>query len=70
MLEPARSISRSSKAGSHGRGNAVSGLMFADYFVGIQETPGEWQKPKGQALEYTRKIGSVRQHKKVCSSCM
>ena len=31
--------SQNSKAGSHGGGDTVSGLMFADDFVGISEAP-------------------------------
>ena len=33
----------------------VSGLMFADDFVGISETPEGWQKQIEKAPEYTRK---------------
>ena len=33
----------------------VSGLMFADEFVGISETPEGLQKQTEKALEYTRK---------------
>ena len=35
--------------------DTVSGLMFADYFVGISETPEGLQKHIHKALEYTRK---------------
>ena len=35
--------------------DTVSGLMFADDFVGISETPEGWQKQIQKALEYTRK---------------
>ena len=33
----------------------VSGLMFADDFVGISDTPEGLQKQIEKALEYTRK---------------
>ena len=33
----------------------VSGLMFADDFVGISDTPEGPQKQTEKALEYTRK---------------
>ena len=33
----------------------MSGLMFADDFVGISETPEGLQKQIEKALEYTRK---------------
>ena len=33
----------------------LSGLMFADYFVGISDTPEGLQKQLEGALEYTRK---------------
>ena len=35
--------------------NTVLGLMFADDFVGIPETPEGLQKQIGKALEYTRR---------------
>ena len=35
--------------------DTMSGLMFADDFVGISETPEGLQKQIGKALEYTRK---------------
>ena len=35
--------------------DTVSGLMFADDFVGISETPEGLQKQIEKALEYTRK---------------
>ena len=35
--------------------DTVSGLMSADYFVGIEETPEGLQKRAKEALEYTRK---------------
>ena len=35
--------------------DTVSGFMFADYFVGISETPEGLQKQIEKALEYTRK---------------
>ena len=38
-----------------GDDTAVSGLMFADDFVGISETPERLQKQIEKALEYTRK---------------
>ena len=46
----------------------MSGLMFADDFVGISETPEGLQKKIEKALEYTR--GSDSERKKVCSSCI
>ena len=36
-------------------GEKVSGVMFADDFVGISETPEGLQKQIEKALEYTRK---------------
>ena len=33
----------------------MSGLMFADDFVGISETPEGLQEQREKALEYTRK---------------
>ena len=33
----------------------MSGLMFADDFVGVSETPEDLQKQVEKALEYTRK---------------
>ena len=36
-------------------GDTVSGLMFADDFVGLAETPDGLQKQIENALEYTRK---------------
>ena len=35
--------------------DTVSGMMFADDFVGISETPEGLQKQIEKALEYTRK---------------
>ena len=35
--------------------DTVSGLIFADDFVGVSETPEELQKQMEKALEYTRK---------------
>ena len=35
--------------------DTVSGLMFADDFVGISETPERLQKQIQKALEYTKK---------------
>ena len=53
-----------------GGDTAVSGLMFADDFVGISETPEGLQKQIEKALEYTRKWRVTANVKKVCSSCM
>ena len=36
-------------------GDNMSGLMFANYFVGISATPEGLQKQIEKALEYTRK---------------
>ena len=47
--------------------DTVSGLMFADDFVGISETPEGLEKQIDKALEYTRKWS---ERNKVCSSCM
>ena len=35
--------------------DTVSGLMFADDFMGVSETPPRLQKQEEKALEYTRK---------------
>ena len=43
------------KKGVTMREDTVSGLMFADDFVGISETPGGLQKHIEKALGYTRK---------------
>ena len=43
-----------SKQGLEGE-DSMSGLMFAEYFVGISETPEGLQKQIEKALEYTRK---------------
>ena len=49
----------------------VSGLMLADDFVGISETPEGLQKQIQKALEYTRKWGVTANVKKCAvSSCM
>ena len=53
------------KHGVTGGGDTVSGLMFADDFVGISETPEALQKQIEKALEE-----SDSERKKVCSSCM
>ena len=48
-----------------GDDTAVSGLMFADDFVGISETPEGLRKQIEKALEYTRKwrvTASVKQY--------
>ena len=45
--------------------DTVSGVMFADDFVGISETPEALQKQIEKALEE-----SDSERKKVCSSCM
>ena len=45
--------------------DTVSGLTFADDFVGISETPEALQKQIEKALEE-----SDSERKKVCSSCM
>ena len=37
--------------------DTVSGVMFADGFVGISETPEGLQQQTEKALEYTRKCG-------------
>ena len=45
--------------------DTVSGLMFADDFVGISETPEGLRKQIEKALEYTRKwrvTASVKQY--------
>ena len=49
----------------------VSGLMFADDFVGIPETPEGFQKQTEKALEYSRK-GRVMANVKKCAvrSCL
>ena len=39
--------------------DTVSGLMFADDFVGTAETPDGLQKQMEKALEYTRKISNL-----------
>ena len=46
----------------------VSGLMFADDFVGISDTPDGLQKQKEKALEYTRKWRETAKHEgdKIC----
>ena len=49
----------------------MSGLMLADYFVGISETPEGLQKQIEEALEYTRKWKVTANVKKCAvSSCM
>ena len=48
----------------------VWGLVFADDFVAISETPEGLQKQIEKTLEYTRKMESDRERKKVRSSCM
>ena len=50
--------------------DTVSGVMFADDFVGIPETPEGLQKQIEKALENTRKWRVTANVKKVCSSCM
>ena len=45
--------------------DTVSGLMFADDFVGISEAPEGLQKQIEKALEYTRKW-SVTANVKKC----
>ena len=47
-----------------------SGLMFADDFVGISETPGRLPKQIAKALDYTRKKESDSERKKVHDRCM
>ena len=44
--------------------------MFADDFVVISETPEGLQKQIDKALEYTRKMESDSELKKVRCSCM
>ena len=50
--------------------DTVSGLMFADEFVGISETPEGLQQQIEKALEYNRKWGVTALVKKLRSSCM
>ena len=50
--------------------DTVSGLMFADDFVGTTETPEGLQEQIEKALEYTRKWKVTSECEKVRSSCM
>ena len=50
-------------------GDTVSGLIFADDFVGISETPKGLQKQVEKALEYTRTWRVTANVKDVFSSC-
>ena len=49
--------------------DTVSGLMFADDFVGISETPEGVQKQIENALEYTRKW-RVTANVEKCAVCI
>ena len=48
-------VVEATKQGIKVKEDTVSGLMFADDFVGIAETPERLQKQIEKSLEYTRK---------------